>query len=151
MATRTFEQKTDNVYLWKEICELHWERLLGEFWGDEQFWSDLFHSMEHQDWEDVLAVGKAIQVAHPEELRSFPKFSMNMEILEKRLNKLDPAIKPYNRQGYNTPAVSVFMAIRDILNEINGTPTRRWTDKDKARIQANKETNKFSDFFHTGD
>lgn len=151
MPKKTFEQQADNVYLWKEICELHWDRMLGEFWGDAQFWDDLFHSMEAEDWWDVLAVGKALQIAHSEELRRFPKFDMQLETLEKRLQNCQPAIKKYNKQGYNTASVSVFMSIRDALNEINGTPTRRWTDKERARIQADRKQNKFEEFFHTGD
>jgi hypothetical protein len=39
------------------------------------------------------------------------------------------------------------MATRDALNEIAGKPTKRWSEKDKAKIQADKETNQFLELF----
>lgn len=151
MAQRTFAQRTDNIYLWKEIAELHWERLLGEFNNDELFWNDLFHSMEHIDWEDLVEVAKGIKIAHSEETRRYPKFDYQIEVIEKRLHKCDPVIKQWNRQGYNSPATGLFMTVRDILNEINGTPTRRWTDKEKAKVRSEKEKNTFRELFSMGD
>jgi hypothetical protein len=147
MATRKFETKLKNVVDWQTIADLHWERLLGDFNNDELFWSDLFHSMEAQDWWDVIDVAKALQIQHPEELRSFPRFSLNIEVIEKRLHNAQPVIKQWNRQGYNVSATGLFMQVRDALNEVNGTPTRRWTDKEKARIRKDKEANNFLTLF----
>lgn len=151
MPTKTFNQRVDNIYLWKEIAELHWERVLGEYNNDKDFWNDLFHSMQFEDWEDLIEVAKGIKLAHSEELRRFPKFEYNLEIVEKRVENRQPVIKQWNRQGYNVAATGLFMTVRDILNEINGTPTRRWTDKERARILAERSVSTFQTLFKIGD
>lgn len=150
MVTRTFDQKLKNVMDWKTVADLHWERVLGEFNNDELFWGDLFHSMEAQDWWDVIAVAKALQIQEPDELRRFPRFESNIDTVEKRLHNVQPVIKQWNRQGYNVAATGLFMQVRDALNELAGTPTRHWTDKEKARIRANKEANNFLTLFQLG-
>lgn len=147
MKENIFEIHKDVVYGWRDICELHWERMLGEFWGDEQFWDQLFHQMEAQDWEAVVSVAKAMQISHTNEIRPFPNFSYNIEVVEKRLHKCDPVIKKYNRQGYNKAAVSLFMAVRDVLNEINGTPTKRWTDKEREKALLDRKVTTFEQLF----
>ena len=145
--TRTFETKLKNVADWMAIVDYHWERLLGEYNNDTQFWDDVFHSMEAEDWWDVLAVAKAIQIQHPEEVDRFPYYGLNIEQVEKRLHRCEPVIKQWNRTGYNRASTSLFMATRDALNEIAGKPTKRWSEKDLAKIQADKETNQFLELF----
>jgi hypothetical protein len=147
MKHRPFDQKLKNVMLWKEIADLHWERLLGDYNNDELFWGDLFHSMEAEDWWDVIDVAKAIHIQHPEELRTFPRFELNIETVEKRLHNVQPVIKQWNRQGYNVAATGLFMQVRDVLNEIADTPTKRWTDKERAKIRADKAANNFLTLF----
>jgi len=147
MKQKTFNEKLEVVYLWMDIADLHWERILGEFWGDKQFWEDLFHSMDFTDWEYVLDVAKGIQAVHSELLQPFPKFAYNLEQLERRLNKRELVIKKYDKRGHNTAPVSVFMTLRDVLNEMNNQPTRRWTDKQRAKILAEKEISQFDTLF----
>jgi hypothetical protein len=144
---RTFQQRKENVYLWKEICDLHWERMLGEFWNDELFWSDLFHSMEAQDWEDLIEVAKGLQVMYGQLIQKFPYFAVNVEQVEKRLHRCDPVIKKFNRQGYNKVAVSLFMAVRDALNELNDEPTKSWTDLERKKIRDSEKTTPFATLF----
>ena len=50
MATNLIEKHKDIVYLWMDIVNLHWERLLGDYDNDEEFWNDVFHSMNADDW-----------------------------------------------------------------------------------------------------
>ena len=129
------------------MVDLHWERILGEYNNDEQFWKTVFHSMNKDDWWSIVEVAKAIQLAYPEEIRRFPKFSYNLEVVEKRLHQAKEVIKPYNRQGYNIPATGLFMSVRDTLNEVNGTPTRRWSDKEKAKILTDRKVTPFETLF----
>jgi len=147
MEKRKFEQKLKNVIDWKTIADLHWERILGEYSGDAEFWNDLFHSMQAEDWWDVLDVAKALQIQHPEELRRFSKFPTNLQEIEVRLLHCRPVIKQWNRQGYNVPATGLFMSVRDALNEIMGTPTPRWTDEQRQKIMAERAKPKKVELF----
>lgn len=146
MTQRTFQQQLDTVYLWMDICDYHWDRLLGDIYNDQEFWNDLFHAMEAQDWQDLIQVAKAIKIAHPQELRRFPNYDYNIEVIEKRLHKLDKVIKPFNRQNYNKQPMSLFMSVRDALNEVNGKPTKRWTDEERKKIQEDRN-NQFQRLF----
>lgn len=128
-----------NVHNWMTIMELHWERVLGDFYNDELIWQDLFHNMQAADWWDFITIGRLLELEEPQFLRNFTKFGYNLDVIEKRLHATQPVIKPYNRQGYNKAAVSVFCAIRDTINELKGTPTRRWTDKERASILKDRE------------
>lgn len=147
MTNRTFEQQRDNVYLWVDICNHHWDRLLGEFQGDREFWQDLFHSMEAQDWQDVVTIAKALQIAHPELLRTFKNYEYSLEEIERRLHKQQPVIKPWNTQRWNNTAVSLFLCVRDSLNELQGTPTKRWTDKERQQIRNTQAYDHFTKLF----
>jgi hypothetical protein len=121
--------------------------MLGEFWNDELFWSDLFHSMEAQDWEDLIEVAKGLQVMYGQLIQKFPYFAVNVEQVEKRLHRCDPVIKKFNRQGYNKVAVSLFMAVRDALNELNDEPTKSWTDLERKKIRDSEKTTPFATLF----
>lgn len=147
MTTNVIDKHRDIVYLWMDMVDLHWERVLGEYNNDTDFWNGVFHSMNSDDWWSIVEVSKAIQLAYPDELRRFPKFSYNLEVVEKRLHQAQPVIKPFNRQGYNIAATGLFMAVRDTLNEINGSPTKRWNDKEKAKILAERKTTPFNNLF----
>jgi hypothetical protein len=145
--TRSFETKLKNVADWLKIVDYHWDRLLGEYNNDTQFWDDVFHSMEAEDWWDVVDVAKALQIQHPEELDRFPRFGLHLEQVERRLHRCDPVIKQWNRQGYNIAATALLMSVRDALNEIAGKPTKRWSEKDKAKIRSDQEANQFLTLF----
>lgn len=145
--TRKFETKFQNVCDWCKIVDLHWERLLGEYNNDKDFWNDTFHSMNSDDWWDIIDVAKALQIQEPDELRRFPKFSYNIEVIEKRLHKCDPVIKKWNRQGYNVAATGLFMSVRDVLNELAGKPTKRWTDKDRQKLADDAKAHQFLTLF----
>jgi hypothetical protein len=134
--------------MWMDQVDLHWERMLGEFHNDTDFWNDVFHAMTADDWWDILDVAKGIAQVHSDLLGPFPKFTYNIDLLEKKLQVCKPAIKPHNRQGYNGAAVSVFMTVRDILNEMNGTPTRRWTKEQRAKELASREVTNFERLFN---
>jgi hypothetical protein len=108
--------------------------------------------MEAEDWWDVIDLARALQIQHPEELRRFNRFDMNIETVEKRLHKAQPVIKQWNRQGYNVAATGLFMTVRDVINEIKGTPTQRWTEEQRAKIlKERSEVRVFDELFHTGD
>ena len=151
MATNLIEKHKDIVYLWMDIVNLHWERLLGDYDNDEEFWNDVFHSMNADDWWSVVEVAKAIQLAYPDEIRRFPTFSYNLEKVEKRIHKNEEIIKQWSRTGHNKPATGLFMQVRDALNEINDTPTKRWNDKEKAKIIADRKVIPFNTIFEIKD
>jgi hypothetical protein len=145
--TRPFETKLSNVGDWMAIIQHHWPRLLGEFNNDAEFWNDVFHSMEAQDWWDVIDVAKALQIQHPETVDRFRYFGIHIDTIEKRLHRCQPVIKQWNRTGYNGAATSLLMSTRDAINEILGTPTKQWTDKEKEQIKNEQEVVQFFELF----
>jgi len=135
---------------WMKVIDLHWERLLGVFDNDTQYWNDTFHSMNGNDWQSFVNIAEAILEGCSDETRRYPNFSYQIDVVKKRVMLGKPVIKQWNRQGYNSPATALVMTVRDILNEISGTPTKTWTEKERAKILADRVVTPFETLFERG-
>jgi hypothetical protein len=104
--------------LWYQVCEFHWPRLKGDFHNDKQFWDDLFHNMDINDWISQVRLAQAFQATYPKMVKRFPNYHDQLDEVTRRIREDKAVIKPFNKTGWNKAAVGLFMAVRDILNEL---------------------------------
>lgn len=148
ISDKELKKDVANVGNWMDIIDLHWERLLGEFNNDTQFWNDTFHSMNENDWYSFVNVSEAILNSdNIPESQQYRNFSYNFNKVKERVMLGKPVIKQWNRQGYNSPATALVMTVRDIINEVHGKPTKTWNEKERARILADRVVTPFESLF----
>jgi len=135
------------VLAWMKVIDLHWERLLGEFNNDSEFWNDTFHSMNNDDWQSFVNIAEAMLETCSDETRRYPNFSYQIDVVKKRVLLGKPVIKQWNRQGYNSTATALVMTVRDTFNEIHGKPTKTWNEKERAKILADRVVTPFESLF----
>ena len=84
ISDKELKKDVANVGNWMDIIDLHWERLLGEFNNDTQFWNDTFHSMNENDWYSFVNVSEAIlnsdNIPESQQYRNF-SYNFNLQIL----------------------------------------------------------------------
>lgn len=124
--TRKFEDKLANTLDWLEITNYHWNRLKGQLYNDTQAWDDTFHAKQDSDWWDIHDCIKVLMQMYPDEARAYPHLTEDFKEVEKRLLFGKPVIKP-QRKSYNFTPFRAWMASKDFLNTINGSPTVDYT------------------------
>jgi len=146
MAQRTYKEKLQNIQDWVSIINYHWERLLGDLFDDKEFWDDSFHSMTKDDHWDWLDIEPALRAQYPESFRRYPTITADTEYLRKQSMMGKPVfvkgVKHKNFGGFRA-----WMNIKDVINDINGTPTHQYTDKERARIRAQSTLTNFERLF----
>lgn len=128
MARRTYDQKLTNINLWVDITNYHWHRLEGELRNDEEFWSETLHAMTEQDWWDWVDIEPSIKIQHEEHYRKYPKLTEDTREIYTKL----ALGKPITRKmgiSKNLTAFRTLMSIKDLINDINGTPTVQYNKK----------------------
>jgi hypothetical protein len=130
MAKRTYDQKLQNICDWVEITNHHWHRLKGEMFNDEQFWDDTLHAMHSDDWWDWVDIAPALKIQYEQEWRRYPKLDVSTDEVQRDL-MLGKAITKKSRKGKNFQAFRLLMNIKDFINDIAGTPTHQYTDRDR--------------------
>lgn len=144
MSKRTYQEKLQNVNLWVEIVNYHWDRLQGELFNDEEFWDHTLHAMTNEDWWDWCDIEPALKVQHDDIFRRYSKIYEDTEYIKKKLMQSKPVTKQ-NQKGKNFQAFRALMNIKDIVNDINGTPTKHF-QKVKAADNCNPKNNFLSMF-----
>lgn len=128
MARRTYDQKLTNINLWVDITNYHWHRLEGELRNDEEFWSETLHAMTEQDWWDWVDIEPSIKIQHEEHYRKYSKLTEDTREIYTKL----ALGKPITRKmgiSKNLTAFRTLMSIKDLINDINGTPTVQYVKK----------------------
>lgn len=128
MARRTYDQKLTNINLWVDITNYHWHRLEGELRNDLEFWSETLHAMTEQDWWDWVDIEPSIKIQHEEYFRKYPKLTEDTREIYTKL----ALGKPITRKmgiSKNLTAFRTLMSIKDLINDINGTPTVQYVKK----------------------
>jgi len=131
MATRTYDQKLQNILDWVEITNHHWHLLKGEMYNDEQFWDDTLHAMISDDWWDWVDIAPALKIQYATEWRRYPKLDISTQEVHKDL-MLSKAVTKKSRKGKNFQAFRLLMNIKDFVNDITGNPTKEYTAKDRV-------------------
>lgn len=127
---RNYQQKLTNIQNWSAIVEYHWHRLKGLVRNDAEFWDHTLHSMTDQDWWDWCDIEPSIKIQHEEHYRRYPKLSEDTQEIRSRL-MLGKQITRKMGVSKNLTAFRTLMAIHDLVNDIKGTPTVQYTDKDR--------------------
>ena len=134
MAKRTYEQKLTNISDWVEITNHHWHRLKGEMFNDPEMWDQTLHAMTNDDWWDWVDIAPALKIQYEYEWRRYPKLDTSTEEVKRDL-MLGKAVTKKSRKGKNFQAFRLLMNIKDFLNDVNGTPTRQYTDRDRQQVE----------------
>lgn len=143
---RTYQQKLANINAFVEITNYHWNRLLGWLEDDEEFWEHIFGTMTTDDWWDWVDIEPALKAQYPDEFRRYPKVHLGTEHLKKCLMFGKP-IYLKDVKGANFESFRAWMNIKDVMNEINGTPTRIYTEKDRQKAQEQANPTPFERLF----
>jgi hypothetical protein len=129
MPKRTYQQKLANINAYVEITNYHWDRLLGELYNDDEFWEHIFE-MTNDDWWDWVDIEPALRIQYPDYFRRFPKVDSGTAYIKECLMKGKKLYKK-DVKNANFQTFRAWMNIKDIINEINGTPSKQYTDKER--------------------
>lgn len=140
MAKKTYDDKLKNINLWVEIVNYHWDRLQGELFNDEEFWDHTLHAMTNDDWWDWVDIEPALKIQFESTFRHYSKIYDDTDSIKRTL-MLDKPVTKKNRKGKNFQAFRALMNIKDIINDINGTPTKQW-----AKIETSENTEPKNNF-----
>jgi hypothetical protein len=143
MARRTFHDKLKNVEDWIEIFNYHWERLKGHYHNDKEFWDDTLHSMENQDWWDIVEIYPTLHDLYPGHFHDYGYIKNDIDQIERRL-MLGKSVIAKNRQSHNFPAYHAMVVLKDVINAKNGTPTKSYK---KNSRDDNDQTTPFENLF----
>jgi hypothetical protein len=130
MAKRTYEQKLNNVNTWVKIINHYWHALESNLHNNKEFWDNTLHSMQDEDWWDMIEVYNIVKQTHSDEFYRFPKMHEDMRDIEKKLMLGKAVIRP-NQQTANKTGFRAWMVLKDVLNNINGTPTVNYNTEEK--------------------
>ena len=127
-ARRKFQDKLNNIQSWIDIFNHYWDQLKGEYYDHKPFWDNTLHAMTNDDWWDVVDCYERLYDDYESYFRSHGYIANDIDIIKRRLNKSQPVVKPDVRD-YNRPAFHVMVVYKDVLNDINGTPTVDYSKK----------------------
>lgn len=128
----------DKTLITTEVVKLvntHWIRCKGELYNDKTFWDNTLHSLNNQDWEDMMTVMDVLygidQSLFNYDARS--SFERVKEILMKEGHSGNP--RALDARKHKKTEFKALMNIKDIMNEIAGyrAPTKFPKDDDKPR------------------
>lgn len=128
MAKRLYQQKLDNINCWVEITNYYWHSLRGDIHNNTDFWSDTLEAMTDQDWWDWVDIAPALKIQHEQHWRKYSKLDVSTEEIQRRLMLGKPVVKK-SAQGHNFQAFRLLMNIKDLINDVNGTPTVDYTSQ----------------------
>ena len=150
MATKkTYQQKLDNINTFVEITNYHWDRLMGEMFNDKEFWEHTFGTMTNEDWWDWVEIEPALRAQHEDIFRRYPKITAGTEHINKNLMNGKKLYKK-DVKGANFETFRAWMNIKDVMNDINGTPTKVYTDKDREQAHELANPTPFERLFVIG-
>lgn len=122
MNAKTYDQKWQNIQQWTAITEHYWHQCRGELHNVKDFWNDTLHSMTADDWWDWVDIQPSIKIQYEQYYRRYANITVDTEEIRRRL-MLSKHVTKERHMGYNHPAFRLFMALHDLVNDIQGTPT----------------------------
>ena len=125
MIKRTYTEKIQTLNDWVAITNYHWERLNGQFYNDAEAWDQTLHAMREQDWWDWVEVEPALRAQYPDSFQRYPYISQGTEHINKAL-MFGKALIKKDVTGANFNTFRAWMNIKDVINDINGTPTKEY-------------------------
>lgn len=116
--------KANKILDWVDAINAHWKRLEGILENDKQFWNEVYHSKTRTHWKDFVDVARELQIQpeFAEYFEQFEDFNNKLDKIEERLKTREPVIIKWQKE-YNKPVFKAVMDFKDIINNINQTPT----------------------------
>lgn len=148
MQKYTYEEKLAVINYIVEIVNKHWHRLQGELHDDKQFWEETLHSISNEEWEMWVDIFPAIKAQYPDEVSKFPYCEGSVYEIEKLIHKngySKPIVKK-NVPHQNKRAFLALMNMKDVINEINGRPTKKYPKKQENKQEHQIQNNKIAIF-----
>lgn len=135
MAKLTFDDKVAITTAVVKLVNEHWIRCKGELFNDKKFWDETLHSLNNQDWEDMMTVMDGLK-AMDSSLFNYDAnnvFERVKEILMKEGHSENP--RALDARKHKKTEFKALMNIKDIMNELAGyrPPTKFPKDDDKPR------------------
>ena len=146
MTKKSFTEKEALVFDWYQIHMDYWHKYCGDLHNRKDHWEDAFHSPNTQEWWDLFDVADVMKRKYPDEWRYQSRLSGDLDELQRRLMNDKPVIKR-GVQSYNTPIFRFWMAFKDFLNDVAGTPTKQYTDRDKREAYELENPTPFEQLF----
>ena len=156
MAKKTFESKFNDIMEYHATIARHWADNEGIFHGKSKVWTDIYHSRTPEFWREFVEIGHKIIDQFEAAATKYPGFYNGLDTIEARLDADKKVIIKYATDGSNTPVFKCVMEFHDLVNEINGTPTKQYKKPNPnviakpqvfKAIPKRKPTNKFNDLF----
>lgn len=142
---KTYEEKVKNINTWVEIVNYYWHLHKGVLNNEAEFWENTLHSMTNSDWWDWVDIEPALKAQHPDIFQRYSKCSSTTKEIENALMRGKDIIKKH-RAGKNFTAFLLLMNIKDVMNAINGTPTKHY-EPEKAVVPEPEAKNNFLEMF----
>lgn len=139
MTKRTYKDKEEHFNQWIEIINYYWHFLKSDLYNNTDFWDNTFHSMDEQAWWDMVDVYDIIRQQYPEEFYRFPYQHEDIAWIKKKLLLGKPVIKPMAKE-YNKTGFRAWMVMKDVVNNINGTPTVNYKNNPSKGPDPDPET-----------
>lgn len=130
--SKTYTEKLNNITDWVRIVNHYWQELQGDLYNNKEFWRDSLHAMTNEDWWDWVDIMPALQAQHPDTFRKYSSIQEDTKEINKKLLLGKTIVKP-NVSGKNFEAFRALMNIKDIMNDIAGTPTIDYKKKSKIK------------------
>ena len=127
-----YDEKFRNCQAWSEIVDYHWHRLRGQLFNDTEFWDHTLHAMTDHDWWSWCDIEPAIAIQYEEHYGRYSKLREDTADLRRRL-MLGKPITRKNGKMKNLTAFRTLMALHDLVNDINGTPTKQYPKHTDAK------------------
>lgn len=130
MKKRSYQEKFQNIKSWAEIVDYYWHLYEGDMYNHEDMWEHTLHSMINDDWWDWVDCEPAIKIEYEEHFRKYPRLGTDTQDIKRRL-MLGKAITKKNGKSKNFTAFRCLMAIHDLMNDIQGTPTKQYVKQEQ--------------------
>jgi hypothetical protein len=146
MTKKSYADKEALVYEWYDIQMAYWHKYMGDMYNHPDHWEDAFHSPNTDNWWDLFDVADVMKRKYPDEWRHYGYLSSDLDELERRLKNSKDVIKP-KVTNYNHAMFRFWMAFKDFLNDVAGTPTRQYTDAERRRAHEAANPTPFETLF----
>lgn len=138
---RTYQDKFNNILAWSQIVDHYWKIYQGDMYNHEDMWDNSLHAMTEDDWWDWCDIEPSIKIQYEQYYRRYPKLADDTKDIYKRLQLGKPITRKMGKSK-NFTAFRCLMAIHDLFNDIQGTPTQQFT-----RTHKEEETTQFERLF----
>lgn len=115
-----FEDKVRITHEWVKAVNKYWIICEGELFNHKEFWSETFHSMSNEDWEDMIAVMDVVKATEPGVVSDIAAVAFDevKQVLMYEAHSGNP--RALDSRKHKRKAFKALMNIKDIINDLSG-------------------------------